>query len=96
MQKYIYLLQDDTGLYKIGMTSDLKARFRHLKHDRPFQLVHTILSYSVWWSEHWLHSKFQSSRVNGEWFRLSSNDVAWIKAISKLEVDHNMELLHKA
>lgn len=94
--KCVYMLRDSNNLYKIGETMDVKARLRHIKHDSPFELIHTIVSQTAWWAEHWLHRRFAHARVHGEWFALTEEEVQWTRSIIELEVSHSLQLKHKA
>jgi len=74
---YIYLIKGDAGLYKVGKSKHPDARHYSLVSTMPFP-VEIVSSYKVpdmkpaelsW------HTRFASKRVNGEWFRLTAEDV---------------------
>jgi hypothetical protein len=64
--------------FKIGKAKNAKARIRVLR--LPFKhkavAVFDVLDRHV--AEKYLHRKFASQRVNGEWFRLSADDITGI------------------
>jgi prophage antirepressor-like protein len=73
-----YLMQDTfRGYYKIGKSKDPKVREGTLQAEVPtIELVHVIESDI----ENYLHKKFDSKRLRGEWFDLSEADVNYIKS----------------
>lgn len=88
---YIYLVESG-GNYKIGLSNRPDVRMKQLGLQMPqaFQLLHTIPASNMAWAEKHLHQKFASKRLNGEWFQLAPDDVAWICALTELkeEADH--------
>lgn len=77
---YVYLLECEQGeFYKIGRTNDLNRRMDQFGIQLPFKisLRHTIKVPDMVCAEAALHSKFASRRTNGEWFKLSIEDVDW-------------------
>lgn len=77
---YIYVIQSQ-GLYKIGMTGNLADRLKAFKTSLPggMRPIRTKLVDHAGKAETFLHEKFAGKRLNGEWFNLSEEDVAWIK-----------------
>lgn len=73
-----YLMQDTfRGYYKIGKSKDPKVREGTLQAEVPtIELLHVIQSDI----EIYLHKKFDSKRLRGEWFDLSEADVNYIKS----------------
>lgn len=73
-----YLMQDTfRGYYKIGKSKDPKVREGTLQAEVPtIELLHVIESDI----EAYLHKKFNSKRLRGEWFDLSKADVNYIKS----------------
>lgn len=74
---HVYCITDQLGHYKIGMTSNLPARFKQLGTQPPFEIelvaahhVFDMREYEA--SLHWL---FDRKRLRGEWFKLSEGDV---------------------
>jgi hypothetical protein len=80
---FVYLIKSPSGHYKIGKTSNIHNRLRTFNVKLPFEptLVHTIKSSDMHAQEQVLHQRFASQRVNGEWFNLSDEDVAYIKTL---------------
>jgi hypothetical protein len=80
---YVYLLQSSTGYYKIGRTKDPQNRLATFSVKLPFEVEyeHIISSSNMNKLERKLHALFADKRVNGEWFDLSPDDVAYIKSM---------------
>jgi hypothetical protein len=79
----VYIVRDIdvTGFYKIGVTNNLYRRFNELTK-MPFQigLVCVLTFENVYMLEARLHDRFREKRIRGEWFNLTQEDIAWIKA----------------
>jgi|SRR5581483_10697493 len=78
---YIYLLEaEETGSYKIGRAKDLDNRIKTFEVKLPFEteLRHSIKVQDMACAELALHKKFAGRRINGEWFKLTPEDVSWI------------------
>ena len=74
---YVYLAK--SGRYfKIGQTNAVGRRERELVIQLPEKLsiVHKIITDDPLGIERYWHRRFESKRANGEWFALSSDDVA--------------------
>ena len=91
---YIYLLRLEQNLdpdmcaYKIG-----KSKSAHIRHKQlgillpyPLTIVHTVAVEDMDWAESLLHSTFTLVRLNGEWFHLLNEDVAWICALTTADL----------
>lgn len=70
----IYILANNLGHYKIGMTKNLKRRLSQFRTALPFQFS-TLTKIQVdpdklQYYETWLHRYFAEYRINGEWFIL--------------------------
>jgi excisionase family DNA binding protein len=82
-QPCVYLLR--LGQYhKIGKTIHLTRRvaeFISIFPEDP-ELIHTIQTAQHSSLEAFLHQRFSRQRVKGEWFRLTENDIDWIRHIS--------------
>src|ERR1051326_7180735 len=74
---YVYIAAAEGGLYKIGQSRNPEKRLKRFS-DVPFglQLLHQIETDDCRWLERRLHDQFWESRVSGEWFRLSKDEVA--------------------
>jgi len=71
-----YLMVDNnTGLHKIGKSKDIMKREKTLQSEKPtIRLVHTFFENI----ERRLHKRYAHKRVRGEWFDLSSADLSEI------------------
>ena len=77
---YVYLIESQ-GVYKIGITKQIKERVNRYTTENPFP-VKLILSYKVencLEKEEYLLSKFKDKNIHGEWFKLSQADVKFIQ-----------------
>jgi len=88
---WVYLLESletITPRYKIGKSEDPWQRFYEIQSlsPVPLEIVHLIQSSNIERLETQLHRKYQAKRLRfngrrGEWFALSPQDVAEIKAM---------------
>jgi hypothetical protein len=81
-QGAVYLIRSVDGFYKIGYSTDPKARIVALQTSTPNEL--TLVK---WWYhpnsikiEHELHRFFKKKRVSGEWFALTVEDIETIES----------------
>ena len=77
--KFLYLVESQ-GFVKIGVTNDVQGRVSTISTCNPFE-VKVILAQEVgsaYQVEKFLHDKFKDTNVRGEWFKLTSNDIAYI------------------
>lgn len=77
---WIYLLQAG-NCFKIGKATKLDRRIYQLKIQLPYrvELVHYIRTDDIHQAERHWHTRFESKRLNGEWFELTTNDVQEFK-----------------
>lgn len=80
---YVYLIQSPTGVYKIGRAKNPDNRMETFSVKLPFEVayIHLIPCENYRHSERQLHIRYADKRINGEWFDLTPEDVAWIKSI---------------
>jgi hypothetical protein len=80
---YVYLLNSPSNYYKIGRSKDPHSRKATFDIKLPFEVEfeHIIKTNDMIELEEQLHLRFAHCRVNGEWFDLSADDVAYIKSI---------------
>lgn len=77
---FVYVIYIDTGierLYKIGLAKHFGSRFDQHQCSSPFEIC-VALAYFVGnmrLEERDLHATFADSRVRGEWFRLTRDDL---------------------
>jgi hypothetical protein len=81
---YVYVIRSPYG-YKIGKTVNLKVRTRLFEVKLPFP-VH--VEHYAWFddytaAERGLHLRFQAKRLEGEWFALTADDLAEIRALGR-------------
>lgn len=82
---YVYLLQCGAQ-YKIGFSNKPRKRLKQLRTGSPYPvfLIHSIKTEFYQMVEKQLHHKFREKRGEGEWFRLTDEDVAYIRSLNKL------------
>ncbi len=87
MSGCVYILECQ-GLYKIGKTTNLKARLLAIQAMNPFPLkvIHVIPSERYGIVEKALHKIFSSKRLGGEWFELSSEEINEVKSLSVQDI----------
>lgn len=82
---YVYVLAaiHDPTIFKIGRTNNPKDRLRTFSVKLPFDVeyLHTIQTDDMYALESKLHRRFASKRVNGEWFKLSADDLEFLKGM---------------
>jgi hypothetical protein len=84
---WVYLLKVGK-FFKIGKTTDLKARMTQLKIQLPQNpdVVYTIKTNDIHWMEkHW-HQHFVGKRANGEWFVLKPDNVDAFTSVEQMTV----------
>ncbi|MEO6739199.1 MAG: GIY-YIG nuclease family protein [Chthoniobacteraceae bacterium] len=88
----VYVLGTPLG-YKIGYATNLEQRLRELQTGCPAPLVTEamISTHAPAKLESCLHRRFNSKRKQGEWFDLSSEDLAFLRGIDAKQI---RELLH--
>lgn len=78
----VYVLQADDGpdLYKIGVSRNVNRRLTEIAAHLPWTLSVRLMieSDDPETLERELHHRFAEKRVNGEWFRLTADDLAMI------------------
>ena len=73
---HVYMLRHGTE-YKIGRSTDPTRRYKEIKVQMPLDTeeVHVIETDDTVGIEAYWHNRFASKRLNGEWFRLSAQDL---------------------
>lgn len=84
-QGFVYLLREINGPhYKIGRTNNPSNRDRTFGIKLPYKVEYeaVIKTDDMYTLEAELRERFEDKQVNGEWFALSSDDVAYIKGLA--------------
>lgn len=83
---YVYLLNaiHDSSLFKIGRTNNPENRAKTFSVKLPFAVEYVCLiqTDNMYKLESDLHVHFNKQRLDGEWFRLSPDDVEYIKGLA--------------
>lgn len=82
---YVYVIQAETGHYKIGRTSDMPNRMKLFAVKLPFNfdIVTHFPCEDMHEAEAGLHKVFTTSRTNGEWFSLNQYQADLLKSVTK-------------
>ncbi len=85
---FVYILEGQGGAYKIGRTFNPHERLKSWQTKMPYPPahLHTIACENCIKAEIQLHKMYAEKRVNGEWFALNAEDVAYLKAIDTISV----------
>lgn len=78
---YVYILQSDSGYYKIGRTTNPENRIKMFSVKMPFRVAFTLLiqTEDQYKLEGALHRRFKDKRQDGEWFALHSRDIETLR-----------------
>ncbi len=82
---YVYLVEGEGEIYKIGRTAQLEQRMSFFEIKLPFatQLVCAVQSDDIVTLERQLHERYKDKHLNGEWFRLTEQDVKEIMEMAR-------------
>jgi len=72
---YVYIIKS-SNLYKIGYSSNWKKRKQSYDtHNPEYKLVFLYKGNNAFKVESYLHKKYYSKNINGEWFNLLDSDI---------------------
>ena len=77
-KSYVYLLKvSSDGIYKIGVSKDVKKRVKQLQtgNPEPIEIVKTFLSQYPFKIESVLHRRYRLNHVYGECYYLDKKDI---------------------
>jgi hypothetical protein len=79
---FVYVLRGTDSHYKIGLTSDPISRLKTFTVKLPFKVSYELVipTEDMAGLEKELHTRFESKRVEGEWFALTDQDVNDIRS----------------
>lgn len=93
----IYLISINNEYYKIGYAKDVAKRISYMQVSCPYpiELTHIIVTEHTIRLETMLHRRYQDKHVQGEWFRLTHEDVADICSIASPITVNDLNQLEK-
>lgn len=77
-QKTYVMVDNSTGLYKIGKSKNPSLREKTLQSEKPAIELLFSIDTDI---EHSLHEEFKDRRVRGEWFSLDQLDFDYLKSM---------------
>ena len=84
---WLYVVRAENGLCKIGVTQarNPRDRLRQIQFQSPLPVFTEFLTTTpdTHRFERFLHKKFSELRDHGEWFRLTSVEIAEIRGLAK-------------
>lgn len=83
---YVYIVKS-LGYYKIGMTSKQSERVKALRVSLPvLKLINQFACKDRQRVESYLHKKYKKQQVKGEWYKLTKEDIQWLKSLQDYEL----------
>ena len=103
-QGFLYIIQNQNGLVKIGSSVFPEQRIAYLENQGGFKSVNKYISDPIWGHENIekeLHKIFHSDRIIGEWFSTPFDDIKkkiqendWLSEKTKTNVDKKQRPLN--
>lgn len=86
---YVYILKSNNGYHKIGRTKNIDKRLVGIARDYPVHItaLHYFPCRDCVGAELRLHRRFADCRLQGEWFDLSDEQVAWLVTITEKDTE---------
>ncbi|MGQ4343544.1 GIY-YIG nuclease family protein [Streptomyces sp. SAS_275] len=85
----VYLIAEaSSSIVKIGTTRDVRKRRQVLQVNHPRKLEILWQTPGGWGLEHYLHTRFASRRLEGEWFDFGGADP--VEAVRSAVSDHSL------
>lgn len=93
MKQFIYITgSTETNIFKIGLSSNPEQRVKNINgssnQKNDYQKIYEVHNMNL--SEKSLHLKFKEQRLNGEWFKLTQEDLEWIEENAAIYVDKSL------
>jgi hypothetical protein len=82
----VYVIGPVDGCHKIGRSMCPQGRLTGLNLPSDPQIVCTISGNRSSWLERYLHRAFGHRRTNGEWFRLTDEEISLIASVPSAEL----------
>jgi hypothetical protein len=92
---FVYLLTNDYNHYKIGITTrTIEKRLKELQtgNSEKIDIIKSFKTDHYFAVESWLHRKFKSKRLEGEWFDLDDSIISEFDNMCK-EIESTVILL---
>lgn len=76
-KRYVYLLKTPENIYKIGVAKNVEKRIKQLQTGCADEiiLVDKFLSNYPFKIESILHRRYETNKINGEWYGLSNENI---------------------
>jgi hypothetical protein len=92
---FVYILRSSEGYYKIGRAKDVQSRVRYIAAFVPFavEVAHAFSTDNMVRLERGLQRAYEAAgkRINGEWFRLTEEDVGLLRSLGNDLVGDSVE-----
>lgn len=92
--RFIYLMKNSLGLYKIGISADVKRRRREIQNSSgvPVEIINVWFSDHAFRDESYVHRDLTANRKNGEWFQIDDEPEKIVDmALSRARIAREIE-----